>query len=688
MRNRIHRRGLLKLIAASAAGTLLPAITGCEHNEAKPPAAGQPLAAPPALPRGQNFAQAPGEGWGDGWISVGAANLRSEQGLGVLEAGSDIFPNDPRPVVFLADARTLAARMRARIVDAGSAVGLVLRRQSPHSYYLAVYDTDRQLLSIQRRSGFDLETLASALVLPTALPASGGSLTLEFEAQGRDPTALRARLLGADGLAYELTASDAAPELQQPGDAGVLTQADTLLPDSDPLLPALGNLHLLPYGVQEGQAFLETPVGMQFLETVRRRSTARFAEIALESPETPGWTPASVIAATTGAPLTGGATLQVASDLPAEVSLELSRSADFSNARHLPAGPTDAFHAVARDVTGLQPGVVYWRPRLRRKELETTGPTRSFRVLPPPGDRRALSLVYASCGSQFNQIYDRMAERAPDVFIWQGDLNYPDAHGPLAQTMSAYAGVWRHFLDNPRLAAILERCCFAAGRDDHDYGLQDARADTLLPWGVAPWEALMNPRTYHSFAAGLVEVWLLDQRKFKLDPELPDDAGKTLLGAAQRQWLLEGLSRSPAPFKIICSPTTVAPSGVANGRDGSWAAGFTAERDLLLEHIRRNVSGQTIFLSGDTHFTMLWERDGLFEQRACPLDIPPPNDVSISEPLLELDFGSTPGVVYWSRRSHFSFVTVSGEGAQAVMTVELVRDDGVTVHSKRFSAAG
>lgn len=683
MTRKLTRRELLQLAAAGTGGMMLGGLAACGGSS------GDPDSTPTTdLPRRLDFSRAgEGEGWGAGWRSVGVANLRRANGEGLMEAGSDVFPNDPRPVAFALDARFSDGGIRAVITRAGRTVGTVLRRQSVRSYYAAIYDTDLHRLSLVRRAGFDLVTLASSIVLPTAVPGlqPGTRATLEFEAAGTHPTVLVARLTGADGQAYEVSATDGAAELQQPGDAGVLTRSDTLLPDSNPILPALGNLHLLPYGVQEGQTFLETPAGQLFLDLIRRRSTAGFAAIEVHSPEPGQLTAASLVAATTGTPRPGGAMLQVAADMPAEVLIDVAATPDFADARVLSAGDTDPeFHAAAAAIEGLAPGVHYWRPRLQRGAQETIGLPRRLRVLPPAGDRGRFTLAYGSCGSQFNAIFDHIAARQPDVFIWQGDLNYADTQGPLAQSISGYAGIWRHFLDNPRMAAILENACFAAGRDDHDYGLQDANAANLPPFGLAPWEALMNAQTWQMFAAGLADVWMVDQRRFKSDPALPDSPDKTLLGFEQRAWLFDGLAASTAPFHVICSPATLAPAPGANERDGSWAAGFTAERDLLLEHIAANVEGQTVFLCGDTHFTMLYERDGLFEQRACPLDIPVPNDQNIANPLLELTFGGTPGVSYWSRRSHFSFLTVEGQGANALLTVELVREDGVTVQTRRF----
>jgi hypothetical protein len=318
---------------------------------------------------------------------------------------------------------------------------------------------------------------------------------------------------------------------------------------------------------------------------------------------------------------------------------------------------------------------VHWRAQVRRRGREAVGPARSFRV---PGARTTIAI--GSCASQFGPAFAQIEARKPDVFLWQGDLNYPDTMGPLAQTNAGYAGIWRDFLANPLMEPIFARTAFAVQRDDHDYGLQDANATNLLPWGRGPWEALMEPRPYDRFRAGAAELWVLDQRLHKSDPALPDTPAKTLLGAAQREWLLRTLERSKATFKVICSPCTLAPLS-ANNRDGSWAAGFTAERDLLLTHVRERVGGRTLFVTGDTHWTLVYEQNGLLEIRPCPLGIPAPNDITLTQPHVAESARSVPGVVYADdERGHFALLTVDGDALE----VELVRDDGVVVHRRRL----
>ena len=618
-----------------------------------------------------------GPGW-PGFACVGAANLLRRDGEGLLEAGSDVFPNDPRPVAFAVDRRFADGAVSALITRTGAGAGVVARRVSPRDYYAAIVDTEQAALLLVRRSGFDVVELARAPlgVAPTPL-----RLTLEMG--GRQPASLRATLSDAAGRTVTAAATDGHPALQSAGDPGVLATARTLFPSERvEAFPALGNVHLLPYGVQEGQAFIQSPAGEAVVGTIRERSTAGFREIVLEPGGPFGPTVASIVAATTV--IEGGEVVaRVATDVPARVSLDVAAAPDLRGARSVEAGRTGPFEALATPL-GARADRVAWRARVRRGGGEAVGPVRRSR-LPAANSPERVRVAVGACATQFGPIFDQLADRRPDVFVWQGDLNYPDTHGPLAQTMSGYAGIWRDFLANPRAAAILERTAFVPRRDDHDYGVQDANAANLPPFGLAPWDALMGDEHYTRFSAGLLDVWVLDQRRFKSPADAPDTAEKTLLGREQREWLLRTLAASRAPFKLVCSPCTLSPAAPQNARDGNWSAGYVAERDLLLRHVDASVTGTTLFLTGDTHFTMVYDRDGLFEARACPLDIPTPNDVTISEPLAAQRLRGRPGVVYADDEyGHVTIADARGVGERAVLELALLRPDGTTPYVKRF----
>ncbi|MEA2496277.1 MAG: alkaline phosphatase, partial [Thermoleophilaceae bacterium] len=450
----------------------------------------------------------PGDAW-QGWSCSGVANLRVQDGRGLLEAGSDVFPCDPRPVAFAIDQRFRDGTITATAEATGAGAGVVLRRLGPRAYYAAILDDEQGALVLVRRLPSGVQELAR-----TAWTRGAGPVELSLRAHGADPTTLTATA----GI-VTVSGRDSEPSLQRAGDPGVLATARTLFPSSDGPVPGLGNLHLLPYGVQEGESFMQTAVGQEILDQIRERSTAVLSRVVID-PERPTLaTPATVVAATNGAPLRGGGQVRVAADLPARVEIEYAANRQFKHSRVIRATHTGSFDGLVAEVRGMRPGTrVWWRARLRRRGRTTIGPARSFNVLPRPGSGRRTTIAIGACASQFGPIFDHLLARKPDLFVWQGDLNYPDTIGPLAQTMAGYAGIWRDFLANPRLAPVIEHALFAPQHDDHDYGVQDSNSTNLVPWGIAPWNALLQPKLYYGFSAGVADFWVLDQRRFKSAP--------------------------------------------------------------------------------------------------------------------------------------------------------------------------
>jgi phosphodiesterase/alkaline phosphatase D-like protein len=91
------------------------------------------------------------------------------------------------------------------------------------------------------------------------------------------------------------------------------------------------------------------------------------------------------------------------------------------------------------------------------------------------------------------------------------------------------------------------------------------------------------------------ECFLLDCRRFRSANAAPDDAQKTMLGAAQRAWFLDAIARSTATFKLVF---TSVPLDFGVGVD-HWA-GFTRERQLIFDALL-GIPG-VVFFSGDQHW--------------------------------------------------------------------------------------
>src|SRR4051795_5441554 len=138
-----------------------------------------------ATERTLDFAQLrDGDGW-PGWRCPGVANVRRGEGEGRLEAASDVFPCDPRPVAFALDQRFRDGEIVAAVTAAGAGTGVVLRRTGPRDYYAAIYDDEQRALVLVRRSPDRVSELARAAVAAVQTP-----FELSLRATGVRPTVL------------------------------------------------------------------------------------------------------------------------------------------------------------------------------------------------------------------------------------------------------------------------------------------------------------------------------------------------------------------------------------------------------------------------------------------------------------------------------------------------------------------
>jgi alkaline phosphatase D len=112
-------------------------------------------------------------------------------------------------------------------------------------------------------------------------------------------------------------------------------------------------------------------------------------------------------------------------------------------------------------------------------------------------------------------------------------------------------------------------------------------------------------------------MFLLDTRQYRSRNADPDGPAKTMLGAAQLQWLLKALTASTATWKVIVTsvPLSVPKGGglAVPGYDG-WAGGtdgtgFERERRLIVDAILEERLSNVVFLGGDIH----WVQANLYD---------------------------------------------------------------------------
>jgi alkaline phosphatase D len=234
------------------------------------------------------------------------------------------------------------------------------------------------------------------------------------------------------------------------------------------------------------------------------------------------------------------------------------------------------------------------------------------------------------------RIFDALARRHPDFFLFIGDTIYADQvcgkrpHVPgadyVAKTLADFHSKHRYNRADHVLQDFFRTTAVYATWDDHEVRNNFAGpTEPLMPIALQAmldyWPIEGPPeeprRLYRSVRWGRhLEVFILDTRQYRSDNAEPDGPGKSMLGPAQREWLQRGLAASDATWKLV---VTSVPLGMfTGGRDSdSWsgvnlfgfpraaASGFVHERNLLLGFVREQGIRNVVFLSGDVHHAEL-----------------------------------------------------------------------------------
>jgi alkaline phosphatase D len=240
------------------------------------------------------------------------------------------------------------------------------------------------------------------------------------------------------------------------------------------------------------------------------------------------------------------------------------------------------------------------------KYLKELPPMR-LKTAPRNGARSNFRVAFGSCpkfqDDRVQPIWPVVSGLAPDLFLWIGDNIYGDALDP-----DILREEYRRQRDVHGLQPLLHNVSHLAVWDDHDFALNNHDRTNPIKhqalevfeqyWANPAYGLPDHPGVFFAYRFGAVDFLLLDVRFYRDPNQAPDTPDKTMLGAAQLEWLQSELKRSTAVFKVIVSG-----SGWSNakGEGGdSWAA-FLHERDRLFDFVRDNEIVGVVLVSGDSH---------------------------------------------------------------------------------------
>lgn len=298
-------------------------------------------------------------------------------------------------------------------------------------------------------------------------------------------------------------------------------------------------------------------------------------------------------------------------DRAVQAKLELSTDATFKTVLDVGPVASGGDNTVHFIVDKLDPDTLYhYRTTLIDPvdpRLRTTSLPASFRTAP---DKAVDVDFVAACEFYERQSYPLLAEIGrlnPDFFLSLGDLPYADKGVP-ATDLKGYRRKHEDVHAAVDMQRLFSTVPLMAIFDDHEVVNDwDATADpaivavALQAWNE--WKPFVRPASgaYHrSFAWGKsLRVILLDTRSLRGSNFANDDTAHSMLGVAQRDWLIRELQKSTETFKVVV--TTVPLRSGWKWRD-HWA-GYQRERRLIFDAIHKSEVTGVVFVSGDHHFS-------------------------------------------------------------------------------------
>jgi alkaline phosphatase D len=322
-------------------------------------------------------------------------------------------------------------------------------------------------------------------------------------------------------------------------------------------------------------------------------------------------------------------------------------------------------HSVHLEVSGLQPGRPYWYRFVTDQAASPIGCARTAPAAHQPLD--SFRFGFVSCANYeqgYFSAYRHLAAEAPDLVLFLGDYIYETStpqdkpsvrrhsDATIPTTLAAYRNRYAQYRLDPDLQALHAAAPALAIWDDHEvqndyagewasnfeppaaflrqraaayqafYEHMPLRPSRCLQPGAAPGSAM---RIYDRTSFGdLLSISMLDGRQYRSReacyapphggghvvtarqcPELIDPS-RSLLGAAQEDWLYDGLASSKARWNVIGQAVLMAP--LHDNRPGDeaheWTEawdGYPAARARLLDHIALSGVANPVVLSGDNH---------------------------------------------------------------------------------------
>jgi phosphodiesterase/alkaline phosphatase D-like protein len=264
---------------------------------------------------------------------------------------------------------------------------------------------------------------------------------------------------------------------------------------------------------------------------------------------------------------------------------------------------------VAFQLTGLQPDTDYAYAVEVGGVLDATRGVGKFRTAPEGA--ASFRFTFASCarlGSNA-ETYTTIADADPLFHLITGDFFYGDI---AADDVGIFKRDYDRQITQPAAADLFRSVPVAYMWDDHDYGPNDAdRNSPSRPAALSAYRSFVPhyPLAFadvsegpmaQAFTIGRVRFLVADLRSQR-DPKTEvDGPDKSMLGAAQKEWLKDEFRAADGEYPVIVWVSSVPWIDRSPTPGDDWGA-YATERQEMADFIATEGIDGVVMLAGDAH---------------------------------------------------------------------------------------
>lgn len=272
--------------------------------------------------------------------------------------------------------------------------------------------------------------------------------------------------------------------------------------------------------------------------------------------------------------------------------------------------PAGGYRTAKHRITGLQPNTTYHYAIEVDGQLDTAT-TGKFKTLPQ--GPASFTMAFAGCSNHANDAaFAAITSLDPLFMLAIGDFQYMDITNP---TMDSYHSAFNTSLNRTVRKETHSKVPTVYMWDDHDFQANDSTgrdssnvaksfrniATTFfrnrVP--VIPASGVATDTVHYSFVVGRVRFVISDLRADKTAVSATDNASKTMMGQAQKDWFKAELQAAKAAGQVVAWGNSVPWHGTSGTDD--WSL-YTTERTELANFIKAEaLQGKIFILSSDMH---------------------------------------------------------------------------------------